>query len=524
MKYILIIALFFSAYSISAQDIYLVQLKEKHIDKSNLKLSQEAIDRKKTFGIDIDIKDYQIEPIRIEKINEIAPITLTSKWLNAIAVTASPSQIALIEKLPFVALVEILKKRNTIKSITNKLESNYTIEQYGSAYNQINMHQGNLLHDLGFQGQGMKIAIFDAGFTDVKNIQSFKHLQEEKRLISVKNLVENTTNVFTLDNHGTNVLGCLAAFVQDTIVATAPKANYYLFITEDPRSESRLEEFNWAVAAEMADSMGIDIINSSLGYNEFDDPSQNYTKSQLDGKTTIVSKAAAIACQKGIIVVNSAGNMGNNAWRMITAPADAVDVVTVGAVDIYKNITDFSSRGYNAVNVIKPNVIAVGRGTTMYYNNGNYSLGTGTSFSSPVMAGLIACFWQKNKWMKPEEIRQLIYSSGTHFINPNEDWGFGIPEFKRIIDVNSIAISNKELSIYPNPTKKSVVVEVNSSLNIENSEISVYNYGKEVMKNKISLKKGKNQFFVDIENLAKGLYFVKVKMDNYILESKFEKL
>lgn len=506
------------------QDIYLVKLKAKVIDPANLKLSQSTIDRRNKYNIKIDQFDYQIESERIQKIQEIAPMLMQSKWLNAIAVIATVDQIEKIKKLNFVSNIDILKKSNTIKSKLNKFESNYTKEQYGNSYAQINMHQGNLMHDAGFLGQGMKIAIFDAGFTDVKNIKSLRHLQEENRLFSVRNLVENTSNVFTLDNHGTNVLGCLASFILDTIIAPAPKANYYLFITEDPRSESRLEELNWAVAAEMADSMGIDIINSSLGYNEFDDPSQNYTKSQMDGKTTIISRAATIASQKGIIVVNSAGNMGNNSWRMITAPADAIDVVTVGAVDINKNIASFSSRGYNAENVVKPNLIAVGWGTTMYYNDGNYSQGSGTSFSSPVMAGLIACFWQKNKWMHPEEIKNLIYSSASHFVEPNEDWGFGIPEFKRIIDVNVLAVANKELSVYPNPTKKSVIVELNSLNAVDNSEISVYNYGKVVMKNKISIKKGKNQYFVDIENLSKGLYFIKVKMENYFLESKFEKL
>lgn len=524
MKHILIITQFLLFNYLLSQDVYIVHLKPKTIDLSNLKFSQEAINRRKQYNISWDEKDYRIEPFRLDKISEIVPVSLQSKWLNAVSVSANSKQIALIEKLPFVLSVEILKKSNSTKSSFNKFETQYTKEQYGNAFPQINMHQGNLLHDAGFQGQGMKIAIFDAGFTDVKLNQSFNHLFDENRIFPIKNIVENTNNVFTLDNHGTNVLGCMSAFVKDTIVAAAPKANYYLFITEDVRSESRLEEFNWAVAAEMADSMGIDIINSSLGYNEFDDPSQNYTKSQMDGNSTIISKAAAIACQKGIIVVNSAGNTGNNNWRMITAPADVTDVVTVGACDINKNLSNFSSRGYNAVNVIKPNVISVGSGTTMYYSNGSYALGNGTSFSSPVMAGLIACFWQKNKLMKPEDIRNLIYSSATHFIEPNEDWGFGIPEFKRIIDVNSIVISNKELSIYPNPTKKSVIVEVYSNAIIENSEISVYNYGKEVMKNKISLKKGKNQFFVDIDNLSKGLYFVKVKMDNYSIESKFEKL
>jgi len=513
-----------SILSLNSQDTYIVYLKSKELREENLKLSKAAIERRKRYGIAIDARDYQIEPDRAQKIDEIAPIQYKSKWLNAISVKATTTQIDKIKKLSFVESVDVLKKMTATKSSLSKFETQFSKEEYGKAYAQINMHQGDLLHDAGYLGQGMKIAILDAGFSDVKNIKSFQHLIDDERLIPVKNIVDNSNSLFTADNHGTFVLGCMASFVKDTIVATAPKATYYLFITEDVRSETRVEEFNWAIAAEMADSIGVDIINSSLGYNEFDDPSQNYTKAQMDGNTTIVSKAAAIACEKGIIVVNSAGNMGNKTWRMITAPSDAEKVITVGAVDIDKNIADFSSRGFSANNTVKPNVMAVGRGTTMYYNDGNYHLGSGTSFSSPVMAGLVACFWQKNKTLKPDEIRDLIYTSSSHFITPNEDMGFGIPEFKRIIDINYISVNNREISIFPNPTQKSVVVEVNAVNAIDNSEISVYNFNKEIMKNKISLKKGKNQLFVDIDGLSRGVYFIKVKMDNYHLESRFEKL
>jgi subtilisin family serine protease len=277
------------------------------------------------------------------------------------------------------------------------------------------------------------------------------------------------------------------------------------------------------VAAEMADSMGIDIINSSLGYHQFDDPSQNYSREDMNGKTTIVSKAASIAVSKGIVVVNSAGNHGNKDWQIVTAPADVADVISVGALDNEASLADFSSRGYYKLNQIKPNIVGVGKGTTLYYDLGSYFYGSGTSFSSPLLAGLIACFWQKNKELSPSELRTVLYSLSSNYLSPNYEIGFGIPKFELPINKRVIEMKDRILSVYPNPSSGNTILEISATEAFENAEIEIYFSHKAIMKNKVKLQKGVNHVFLNTDNYAKGIYFFKVKMGNYILEERYLK-
>jgi hypothetical protein len=524
MRLISLLVLFLIPVLADAQSCYLVYLKPKVISDSKLSISRESMERKRRFQIEIDEKDYAIEDTRVVKIQSISPVLNSSRWLNAVSVLCTAKDIDRIKDLSFVDHIELLHSPISIKKTTSqKLESNYTKEQYGQTFNQIKLHNGHTLHDAGYEGQGMKIAVFDAGFDRVDKIESFKHLFLDNRIFPIKNIVENSSNLYTLDGHGTAVLGCMASYFPDSIVASAPKAFYYLFITEDPRSETRIEEFNWAVAAEMADSMGIDIINSSLGYHQFDDPSQNYSREDMNGKTTIVSKAASIAVSKGIVVVNSAGNHGNKDWQIITAPADVADVISVGALDNEASLADFSSRGYYKLNQIKPNIVGVGKGTTLYYDLGSYFYGSGTSFSSPLLAGLIACFWQKNKELSPTELRTVLYSLSSNYLSPNNDIGFGIPKFELPINKKVIEIKNRILSVYPNPSSGNTILEISAAEAFENAEIEIYFSHKAIMKNKVKLQKGVNHVFLNTDNYAKGIYFFKVKMGNYILEERYLK-
>lgn len=507
-----------------AQSHYVIYLKPKNIKASELAISKESITRKLKYGIQIDSRDYAIEFNRMLKINQISSVKLASRWLNVVSVICGKNEIDKIKELNFVDRIEVLDSRDKkLKSSYQKLESNYTKEQYGEAFKQIELHNGQVLHDAGFEGQGMKIAVFDAGFDRVDKIESFKHLFNDARIFPVRNIVENNSNLFTLDGHGTAVLGCMASFYKDSIVASAPKSNYYLFITEDPRSETRVEELNWAIAAEMADSIGIDIINSSLGYHHFDDPSLNYTRDDMNGKTTIISKAAVIAVEKGIIVVNSAGNHGNKDWNIVTAPADVEGVISVGALDINSNLADFSSRGYFKSNSIKPNIVGVGQGTTLYYDLGTYHYGSGTSFSSPLLAGLIACFWQKNSSLNPNELRSMIYSLGTNYSTPNLEIGFGIPKFDKELNPSLIKMKDRVLSVYPNPSQGNTILEISSKEALENAEVEIYFGSKAIIKNKLNLHKGVNHIFINTDNYAKGLYFIKVKLGNYHLEERYIK-
>jgi subtilisin family serine protease len=472
----------------------------------------------------VDDYDYSIDRDRIAAIQNVAEITGSSNWLNAVCIRAEDIDLQKLKKFDFVSSVVLLKKTNGLKSTNNKLESNFTIQAYGDAYRQINMHHGDLLHSDNFLGNGIKIAVFDAGFPDVNQLKSFQHLFQESRIFPVRNIVYNSSNLFTGDGHGTSVMGCMAAYIADTIVGSAPKASYYLFITEDSRSESKLEEINWAIAAQMADSLGIDIINSSLGYSEFDDLSTNYKPSDMDGHTSIVSKAAAIACSKGILVVNAAGNLGEKSWRIISAPADAEDVISVGAVNRDGEIATFSSRGYNANNIIKPDIVSVGKGATINYINGQYITSNGTSFAAPIMAGLIACYWQKNPTWNAAQIRKSLYESADNYRTPNREYGFGKVDFKRASFPIASIQDSLRISVFPNPSQNTAIVEFNSTIEILNSELEVFHFDKKILVQKLSVKSGYNQLFIDLSGRATGLYFIKIKMDNYFLSGKFEKL
>lgn len=509
----------------NSQKSYLVHLKKKEISKTHLSISSLAIQRKLKFGISQDDRDYAVEASRMQQIGNIAPIHKSSRWFNAVLVECNDDQVEKIKKLEFVDRIELLSTNDKkTKQSSQKLETNYTKEQYGATYNQIHLHKGQTLHDQGYEGQGMKIAVFDAGFDGVDRISSFRHLFSENRIFAIKNIVENTNQLYTLDNHGTAVLGCMASYINDTIVASAPKASYYLFITEDPRSESRIEELNWAIGAEMADSIGVDIINSSLGYHHFDDASQNYQRQDMNGRTTIVSKAAAIALEKGIVVVNSAGNHGNKDWGVITAPADVEGVISVGALDGNANLADFSSRGFSKFSIIKPNIVGVGKGTTLFYDSGSYHFGSGTSFSSPLLAGLIACFWQKNQNLKPHELRTVLYSMSTNFQNPNLEIGFGMPQFDREFNPYLIQPKERILHVFPNPSTSHTILEITATEPYQNVEIEVYASSIAILKQKNNLYQGVNHIFLNTKGYALGLYFVKVKLGNYILEDRFLKV
>lgn len=521
--FILLVFCFVSIIHSLGQNIYAIYFHPKELQNSRLALSSEALSRKKKLNIAIDQFDYAIEGRRIEGLNAIVPIEAKSNWLNCALVKANEQELSQIKLLPFVSSIELIKKPNVLKLATNKFETNYSIQDYGDGYRQINTHHGDVLHTAGFQGQGMKIAVFDGGFPEVNTIKSFSHLFQENRIFPIRNIVYNSNNVFEADGHGTSVLGCMAAFIQDTIVGSAPKASYYLFITEDTRSESKQEEINWAIAAQMADSIGVDIINSSLGYHEFDEVSTNYKISDMDGRTALCSKAASIASAKGILVVNSAGNLGNKPWRIISAPADVEDVVSVGSVNRDGQVSLFSSRGLNAKNVIKPNVVAIGEGATTNFINGNYIRSNGTSFSSPIMAGLIACYWQKNSSWSANQIKKSLYESADNYWTPNRDVGFGKVNFSITKSPKLIPADSLKIGVYPNPSQNTAIVEFISDKEINESELQLFGFDKKIFAQKLYVKHGFNQVFIDLTGLSSGLYFVKVKLDNYFLSGKFEK-
>ena len=256
------------------------------------------------------------------------------------------------------------------------------------------MLKGDILHNRDLKGKGKLIAILDAGFSRVDEMIAFEELFAENRILGTKDFVQRNNNVFDEHTHGMMVLSTMGAENKGQIIGTSPEASFWLLRTEDVDSENLIEEYNWLCAAEFADSVGADIINSSLGYTTFDDAGQNHTYTDMDGRTAPVSIAATIAAQKGMIVVNSAGNSGSGSWHFIGAPADADSILSVGAVDENADFAWFSSYGPSFDGRVKPTVVAQGRNTIVATSNNGTLTGNGTSFSSPIVAGLSACLWE----------------------------------------------------------------------------------------------------------------------------------
>ncbi len=415
-KLLFLISAFLFIIHAFAQDRYAVQLTDKNNSPYSISnplayLSQRAIDRRTAQGIAITSHDFPVNPSYVSQIAATgATVINTSRWLNTVTIeTSSPAVLAAVNALPFVQQVYNVGRMadpNKVKdkfvfetpyplAAASKNSSSVLSFNYGPSQNQIAMLGGDILHNQGKTGQGMVIAVIDAGFFNADNMIVFDSLRNDNRLLGTWDFVDHNAQVYDDHAHGTFVTSIMAGNWPGNIVGTAPHASYWLLRSEYAPTETLMEEFYWAAAAEFADSAGADIINSSLGYYEFDNPAQNHTYVDMNGKTTPVSRAAAAAASKGIIVCNSAGNEGASNWNYIIAPADADSIISVGAVDDQMNYAWFSSNGPTSDGRVKPTVAAQGQGTFVadLSNNGVFA-GNGTSFSSPVMAGMMACLWQ----------------------------------------------------------------------------------------------------------------------------------
>ncbi|HNY58752.1 MAG: S8 family serine peptidase [Bacteroidales bacterium] len=475
-------------YSQIYPDKYFVAFTDKNnspysIENPQEYLSARAIERRSRYNIPIDIHDLPVNPQYIEAVADIGVQVINpTKWLNGITIyTNDPSLLSEIEALPFVKSVRKARQatqahpktdfdddislfkpsweNETIIDFSNRTKATgkSTSLQYGLGYNQINQINGIPLHDDGFQGQGMVIAVLDAGFSYANQLNAFDSLYMNGLIYGTRDIVSGGTNVYQGSFHGTGVLSTMGANLPGELIGTAPKAGYYLIRTEDTGSEYLIEEYNWASGAEFADSTGADIINSSLGYVDFDDPNQNHIYQDMDGNTAPATIAADRAMSRGMIVVNSAGNSGNyTSWPWIGAPADGDSVFTIGAVDANGIIAGFSSIGPTADGRLKPNVVAQGAATVIASSNGGTTTSNGTSFSSPIIAGMTACLWQINQELANMSILEAIQQSGSYYNNPNYQYGNGIPDYNQARMVLSaqnkgIALTPESIKVIPNP-------------------------------------------------------------------------
>ena len=409
-------------------------------------LSREALKRRYTYKIPIEVSDLPVNPAYISEVVAQGPVVYISqsKWLNQVLINCNnTATLDKIRALPFVKGVDgvrnLVQPENPVdkfkETTTAVSENQLKIAEpaanrynYGNSYGQVHIHNGEFLHNKGFTGKGIKIAILDAGFFRYKNTKAFDSARATNRFLGDKDFVDFDGNVNEDDSHGELCLSVIGSNVPGVMVGTAPEASFFLLRTEDVFSEMPIEEHNWVAGAEYADSAGADMISSSLGYTRFDNASLNHTYSDFYKNTTMSSLGATMAAHKGMIVTNSAGNSGADSWKYLGFPSDGDSVCAVAATDVNGNIAYFSSFGYPGK--VKPNIASVGSNTAVYTSFGP-SYASGTSFSNPNINGLIACLWQAFPEFNNASILKAVYASSDRVRNPDDRFGYGIPNMKK---------------------------------------------------------------------------------------------
>lgn len=445
---------------------YLVLLRDKigtpyTLDRPSQFLSSRSILRRQKQAIPVLERDLPVNPAYVTQIQQTgAKIGFTSRWLNAVLVEATDATIADVQKLPAVKGLEFGRSLASARAgVPARSLSGGAVEQagksgdlqplsYGTSQVQVTQLGVDSMHQQGYHGEGMLIGVLDAGFLNADRVGFLKPLFDEGRVLATYDFVRNETAVYEDDSHGLSCLSAIAATADGQLYGTAFKAQFVLLRTEDAGRESRLEEANWLFGAEYADSAGVDVISSSLGYTQFDDASTNYTYASLDGKTALSTRAAQIAAETGMVVVVAAGNEGNDAWHYLSAPADARSVLAIGAVNQTGQRAAFSSFGPSADGRIKPDLAARGQGTVVGSPGGQILTGSGTSFATPLVAGLAAGFWQAHPRLTAAQVTMALRQSGSQFANPDEQLGYGIPNFGR---ASVLADGLGQLLVYPNP-------------------------------------------------------------------------
>lgn len=474
---------------------YIIQLKDKtgtpfQVSDPEAFLSRRAIDRRNRQNIPVVENDLPVNPAYINAIRSIPNVTVlnTSKWLNQVYIqTNDPDALAQVSALSFVKnsfaarrMVDNTARRKKFdEGLTegdNKRPMGANTEIFhGLAEDQIKIHHGNYLHNKGLMGQGMIIAIIDDGFNNYLTLPAFDSIRLNNRILDTFDFVGNKNGLNAEDAHGMSCLSTMAANVPGQMIGSAPGASYLLYRSENISFEYPGEEQNWIAAAERSDSAGADVITTSLGYSTFDNPSFDYDYQDMNGRTTMMSVGAAIAAAKGMILIIAAGNEGNKPWHYITTPGDAVNVLTVGAVDISGNPAPFSSWGPTSDGRIKPDVSSVGWGTYLQKANGTFAKGNGTSYATPNLAGLVTCLWQAFPDFSAADVMDVIKKSSDRFSNPDNKTGYGIPNFEiayqtltglreqRRQQQLAEILKDDKLTVFPNPMKDGATVIVRTT-------------------------------------------------------------
>lgn len=536
------LSVFFAA--TASSQTFTIKYMVKFIDKKNSPyslnqpeqyLSQRAIDRRIAQNIPIEFTDLPVNPNYIDSLEQMGlKVTHQSKWLNAVLVETEDSSVVFnILAQAYVKSADLLYYYQTAKGsgkqgtmsdgvectsgIEHLMSSMKSTVNYGASYTQNNMIAVNYLHYLGYKGDSMMIAVLDAGYLKADQLPLFDSLLNSNRLIGTWDVINKKDSVYHSNDHGMKVLSVMAANIPGQMVGSAPNAEYLLIRTEDHASEFPVEEFYWVVGAEYADSAGADLINSSLGYSDYDLNILDHTYADMDGNSNISTIGADLAARKGVLVVNSAGNEGDDPWQYITSPSDGDSVLCVGATYSNGDYAPFSSVGPSSDGDIKPNVAGQGAATTIASYGGGTVNGNGTSFSSPLICGATACLWQANREMNNMEVIEAIEKSASQYNFPDSLLGYGIPNYALahlILNGDEIPDiqTDKSFTVMPNPFNDQFYLSFNST-DTQDVYVQIYNMNGKLMYEK-SFKKyaGYNCLYInDLGDLKPGIYLVRLK-------------
>jgi serine protease AprX len=500
-------------------------------------LSAKAIARRTNYKLNFDSTDIPVSQQYINAVLSKGAVTLLSrsKWLNQILIqTTDANALQQIKALPFVksSFSVGLKKSqpDTINKFTETVETTTqnivakaqdNAVNYGNSFNQVNIHKGEYLHNKGLMGQGITIAMLDGGFNSYKVNTFLDSARNNNQFLGERDFVTFDNSVNEDDPHGFYCLSIIAANAPGKMVGTAPKANFWLLRTENGATEFPIEEHNWVAGAEFADSVGADMISSSLGYTTFDDASFNHSYNEFYKNSTMVTRGASLAAKKGMIVMSSAGNDGTSSWKYISFPSDADSVCAVGAVSNLGTIASFSSHGYPGK--VKPNIVSVGQGTTIASLFNTVASGNGTSFSNPNIAGLIACLWQAFPQFNNMEILDAVYKSSDRYNNPDNRYGFGIPDMQKAHQL--LTYKARELKYgkgfwliaNPTPFQNNLNVIFRAAEN-GNADLRLLDTSGKTIERKNMIVTDGDQYEINFNSLSalpKGVYFIQYNSQNF---------
>lgn len=518
MKHVLTLLLLFISFQTFGQHKYWILLKDKPL-KTKPALSPLALERRAIQDIELDEKDFPLSQDYLCQLseNEVIPLQ-RSRWINAVSARLSPAQIDRVNNLPFVIGIRPVAQVQAASNASCSPE-----DDYGTYLAQLSQIGLDDLHARGFRGEGLRIAVLDNGFAGVDTIPAFQHVWERNGFIYDEDFVEPGTSLFGRCRgsckHGTRVLSVMAAKWPGKLMGAAPGADYLLFRTENDVSETHQEEDNWMAAAEAADSLGADVIISALTYKDFDPGEGDYTDAELDGKTALVTIAAEIAASKGMIVVNSVGNYGQDG---IGPPADGPNVLAIGSVSQEGALSSFSGFGPTFDGRIKPDLIARGDQIYLLHSDGEVNAGSGTSYSAPLVAGLAACLWQVDgKQHSAAEMTTLLRQSGNLYFNPDNAMGFGLPQAsvayetltgERLTCLPAAGTWQEEIgSIYPNPGKDKLQIALKGLKDGQELEVLVTDFlGKVVHEEPYTFQASYQLIQID-HSLNPGHYMLRIQ-------------